>query len=62
MVRPVENDDFCCFMADIEREFASPFTIEACGHFDEEEDTCDIDECPYSEKWLKWFKHMEAVG
>ena len=57
MGRLVENDDFCKFMV-TQTQWPN---IPKCTHFDVEEDECDLDECAYSEKWLKWFEYMEDI-
>ena len=54
MPREVPNDDFCNFMSE-----GYPYGSDPCTHFDSEEDTCDIDECPYP-KWQLSFEAQEA--
>ena len=56
MAREVPNDDFCKFMIT-----QTQFKVPVCTHFDTEEDTCDLDECQYSPKWLRWFEYMENI-
>ena len=62
MGRAVENDDFCQFMTSGETPFEenAPWTMTLCTHFDVQNDECDLAECAFSIKWLKWFEYMEA--